>query len=169
MRAGKSYLAAGAAIAALLLAADQITKQLASLYLAGKSGITLIPGVFELSYVENQGAAFGMMRGRFWLFIAIAVIIAALAVYAYVRTPGGRHYFPLRAVCLLLFSGAVGNMIDRLVRGYVVDFLYFSLIDFPVFNLADCCVCVGAFLLIVFFFTLYRKEDFDFLSLRQKD
>ncbi len=163
MRAGKSCLAAGAVIALLLVAADQFTKFLAVRYLAGSAEITVIPSVFALCFVGNQGAAFGMMRGSFWLFVAIAVVISALAVYVYIRTPAGAHYYPLRAVCILLLAGALGNMTDRLARGYVVDFLYISLIDFPVFNLADCCISVGAVLLILFILTIYRREEFSFL------
>lgn len=142
---------------------DQWTKYLASHYLAGTSGIQLIPGVFELYYLENKGAAFGIMTNRQWFFILIAAVMTLLAVYVYVLLPSGRYYLSLRVVCLLIASGAVGNMIDRIFHNYVIDFLYFSLIDFPIFNVADCYVCIGAALTVLLIFTLYKEEKFAFL------
>ncbi|MCD7743891.1 MAG: signal peptidase II [Lachnospiraceae bacterium] len=162
------YLSAGAVLILLLLAADQLTKYLAQIQLAGTAGIALIPGVFELYYVENRGAAFGMLNNRQLLFIVIAAVIIVISIYTYIRLPESRHYHFLRVVCVLIASGAAGNMIDRLVRGYVTDFLYVSLIDFPVFNLADCFVCVGAALAVIALFTLYQNEDFAFLKLRSQ-
>ncbi|MCC8104285.1 MAG: signal peptidase II [Clostridiales bacterium] len=167
MKAKTKILAAGAALTFLLLAADQFTKYLAVRYLAGTPGIALIPGVFELYYLENRGAAFGILNNQQLIFVFIALMISALAVYVYVRLPSEKGYYPLRFVCSLITAGAIGNMIDRLVRGYVIDFLYFSLIDFPVFNIADCYVCVGAGLAVVLLFTIYRSEEFLFLKLRK--
>lgn len=155
----------GGILTVLFLAADQITKYLARITLAGTSGIALIPGVFELYYLENRGAAFGILNNRQLIFILIALVITALAAYVYVRLPADSSYHLLRFVCVLIISGAVGNMIDRLTHGYVIDFLYFSLIDFPVFNFADCYVCVGAGLAVILLFTVYRSDEFSFLKL----
>ncbi|MCC8106484.1 MAG: signal peptidase II [Clostridiales bacterium] len=149
-----------------LIGADQAAKLLACKYLKGTSGISLISGVFELYYVENRGAAFGMLTNRQLLFVVIAFVMIAAAVFIYVRLPLKEHYNLLRMVCVLIAAGAAGNLIDRLARGYVVDFLYFSLIDFPVFNIADCCVCIGAGLAVVLLFTVYKTEEFGFLKLR---
>ncbi|MCD8338121.1 MAG: signal peptidase II [Lachnospiraceae bacterium] len=164
MKTGNKIFAAGAVFTFLLIAADQITKYLAARFLAGTSGITLIPGVFELYYLENRGAAFGILNNRQLFFVLIALIISVFAVYVFVRFPHGKSYHPLRFVCSLIIAGAIGNMIDRLARGYVIDFLYFSLIDFPVFNIADCYVCIGAGLAVILLFTLYRSEEFLFLK-----
>lgn len=158
----------GIVLLLLLLAADQFTKYLAWMNLAGTSGIRLIPGVFELYYVENRGAAFGMLNNCQVLFVVIAVIILAISVYTYIHLPESSHYHFLRIVCITIAAGASGNMIDRLARGYVTDFLYFSLIDFPVFNLADCYVCVGAGLAVLLLFTVYRTEDFAFLKIHSQ-
>lgn len=163
----KSCCAAGIFWALLLLAADQVTKLLACMHLKGTSGIALISGVFELYYVENRGAAFGMLNDRQMLFVVIAAVMIVLSAFVYRRLPVEKHYDLLRTVCVLIAAGAGGNLIDRLVRGYVVDFLYFSLIDFPVFNVADCCVCVGAGLAVVLLFTVYRTEEFAFLRLKR--
>lgn len=171
MKTKTAVNAAGSIITLSLIAVDQFTKYLAETYLAGTSGISMIPGVFELYYLENTGAAFGMLNNRQIFFVVIAFVISALAVYVYIRTPleprDRTFYHPLRLICVILTAGALGNMIDRLTRGYVVDFLYFSLIDFPVFNLADCYVCVGAVLALVFLFTRYRSEEFAFLKIRK--
>lgn len=159
----KDYLPAGAVLAGLLLALDQFTKYLALTRLAGTPGCPLIPGVFELFYLENRGAAFGVLSGRQWFFIAVAAVMMAAAVFVYLRLPEDRHYHLLRVVCVLILAGAAGNMTDRFVHHYVIDFLYFSLIDFPVFNVADSYVCVGAALAVVSMFTLYKEDDFGFL------
>lgn len=159
----KSWLA-GVLWTVLLVLLDQVTKYLAFTNLKGSSGVPVIPGVFELFYLENRGAAFGILRNRQWFFIMIAVVMIAVAVYAYYCLPAGRHYHALRLVAVLVAAGAAGNMIDRILHRYVIDFLYFSLIDFPVFNVADCYVSVGAVLLVILIFTVYRKDDFSFLN-----
>lgn len=91
----------------------------------GNSPLVLIRGVFELYYSENRGAAFGMLQEKQLFFFLIAVLVLAGVLYMLWRMPDGKHYRPL-AVCLMLIaSGAVGNMIDRITQSYVVDFLYF--------------------------------------------
>lgn len=169
MNKSKKGLYLGVLAVLILFGADQITKYLARTYLAGTSGIELIPGVFELFYLENRGAAFGMMANRQWFFILIAVLMLAAASYIYVKIPADVHYGALRAVCILIAAGAAGNMADRLIFHYVIDFLYVSLIDFPVFNIADCYVCVGAVLAVILIFTVYREDPFDFLTGKKKE
>lgn len=149
---------------ALLLGLDQLTKWFAAAKLKGTAGIAVIPDVFELFYLENRGAAFGMFANRQWVFVMVALIMCAAAIYVYLFTPPERHYHGLRACTMLIAAGAVGNMIDRIVHHYVIDFLYVSLIDFPVFNIADCYVVIGSVLLVVLIFTLYSKDDFSFLD-----
>lgn len=153
----------GIIVTALLVGFDQLTKYLARTCLAGNRGMSVIPGVFELYYLENRGAAFGMLTNRQWLFAAVAVLMILALVYVYLRLPEDRHYHLLRMVCILIVSGAAGNMIDRIMNHYVTDFLYVALIHFPVFNIADCYVCVGAAAAVVLLFTVYRSEEFRFL------
>ena len=152
----------------ILLAADQITKYLAAACLSGGRGISLIPGVFELFYLENRGAAFGVLKDQQWFFIGVAVIMLLMAWLVYCRLPGDSHFNLLRVVCVLIASGAAGNMLDRLFRHYVVDFLYFSLINFPVFNVADCYVTVGAVLMAFLFLFYYKDEESAFLNVRKE-
>lgn len=128
----------------ILVGLDQWTKGLAVAHLKGNSPFELIPGVFELYYSENRGAAFGMLQEKQLFFFLIAVVVLGAVLYMLWHMPDGRKYRPL-AVCLLgIASGAVGNMIDRISQSYVVDFLYFKLINFPVFNVADCYVTCAA-------------------------
>lgn len=143
-------------ITAVLLAIDQISKYFASINLRGTGGISLIPGVFELSYLENPGAAWGLLGGMQWLFLIMTAVILILILYAWVKVPRIKKYTAFRILSSILAAGAIGNAIDRFFRGYVVDFFYFSLIDFPVFNVADCYVCVSLILILI----IYRNEDF---------
>lgn len=158
------YYGIGLFGAAALTLLDQLTKYLAVRFLKGAPGQTIMPGVFELLYLENRGAAFGMFRDRQWMFIVIASIMIAAAIYVYLFLPAQKYYHGIRICTVLIAAGAAGNMIDRLLHHYVIDFLYFSLIDFPVFNIADCYVVVGVILLILLLFTLYRSENFEFLN-----
>ena len=158
-----TYLLYGIFCCAALVGLDQLTKYLAVTRLAGKRAFSLIPGVFELFYLENRGAAFGMLTNRQWIFAGVAVLMIFAAGFVFLRLPEDRRYLFLRVVCILVASGAAGNLLDRLIRHYVVDFLYFSAIDFPVFNVADCYVCIGTGLALIALFTVYREEDFSFL------
>ncbi len=143
----------------LLIAADRITKELAKTHLMG-GDIQLIPGVLSLHYLENRGAAWGILQNAFWLFLIITVAVLVILAFFYARIPFERSYLLLRFTLILLAGGAVGNFIDRAVWHYVVDFIYFEWIDFPVFNVADCFVCVAAFLLIYCILFHYKDEDF---------
>ncbi len=147
----------------VLVAADQITKVLAAEKLSG-GYINLIPGVFRLEYLENRGAAFGVFQNATIFFIAITVLFLAAAVWFYAVLPEGRKYRPLRIVCVVLASGAVGNLIDRIFLHYVRDFLYFVLIDFPIFNVADIYVTLSAAALIIMILFVYSDDDFAFLK-----
>ncbi len=126
---------------------DQITKLLASKFLGPKIGTTfpLIKNVFHFTYVENTGAAFGSFKDARWVFMVTStVMIVALSLYLYLGFAENRIY---AASIAMIISGGIGNMIDRIGYGYVIDFLDFRLINFAVFNVADSLVCVGAVLL----------------------
>jgi len=163
------YNLIGLIAAVLLLILDQWTKHLAVVYLKGQRPIALWEGVFELQYLENRGAAFGMMQGQQTVLLICTVVILILLAVLYQRLPEGKRFHPLRVIGVLLVAGAVGNMIDRGLYSYVVDFFYFKLIDFPIFNIADCYVTVGAGLIVLLFLFYYKDEDLDFLSFRKKD
>lgn len=140
--------------AACLVGLDQWTKYLAAAHLSAP--VSLWPGVFELQYCENRGVAFGMLQGQRWIFIPLtALVVAALAVMLFRSEWRRSRVFCISAA--LIIAGGIGNLIDRIFRGFVTDFLYFKLIDFPIFNVADCYVTVGAILLFVYL--LFLNKD----------
>ncbi|MDE7314045.1 MAG: signal peptidase II [Eubacterium sp.] len=152
----------------LFVCIDQASKQAAQQMLRGKAAVSLIPGVFELLYLENRGSAFGLMQGQKFLFLSMAGLMLFLIPYLYARIPLTRRFWYLRMIAVLFLSGAVGNAIDRMVNGYVIDFFYVSLIDFPIFNVADIYVTVSTFLLIVLMLFYYKDEDFEQIHIFSK-
>lgn len=120
------------------------------------------------SYLRNSGAAWGMLSGKINLFLVFTVIVMLIVTYVIINLPATRKYIPLLITCTLLVSGAVGNFIDRVRFGYVRDFIYFKLINFPVFNVADCYVTVSVALLIILILFVYKEDDFGFLKLSKK-
>ena len=152
----------------LLIILDRITKNLAVAHLKDKPAYPIINRVFVLSYLENRGAAFGIFQNRQIFFLIVSVIFVVAIGYFLFRLPLEKKYNVAEAVLIFLAAGAFGNMIDRAVQNYVVDFFYFELIDFPVFNVADIYVtlsCIALFILIVF---VYKEEDLAFMSLKKK-
>ncbi|WP_026891316.1 signal peptidase II [Lacrimispora aerotolerans] len=148
---------------------DQWTKLLAVKHLMDQSAYNIWTGVFELLYSENRGAAFGMLQGKQFFFLLVAIAVLSVAVFAVIRMPATKKYLPLHVIAMFLSAGAVGNMIDRFTRGYVVDFLYFRLINFPIFNVADCYVTISMFFFIILFFFYYKEEDLSCLNLGKKE
>lgn len=145
----------------MLILLDQITKLLVLTGLKGKEPVVLIKNVLELRYVENRGAAFGILQNRQWVFLAVSVLVLAGIFILSRRIPKERKYLPLLFCFYFIGAGAVGNMIDRIFRRYVVDFIYFKLIDFPVFNVADIYVTCSCILLIILLFFRYGEEDLE--------
>lgn len=147
----------------ILTLADQYTKLLATMHLRGQDSLVIVKGVFELLYSENRGAAFGMLQGKQGFFFVIAILVFAAAAYAMWKMPSwkNRRYHGLKICAIMITSGALGNMVDRITLGYVVDFLYFSLIDFPIFNVADIYVTVATAILLLLICFYYKEEDLD--------
>ncbi|MCI8791382.1 MAG: signal peptidase II [Eubacterium sp.] len=142
----------------LFLLLDRITKKWAAVTLP-KGDIDIIPDILTLHYLENRGAAWGIFQNAFWLFFIITIVVVGVMVYFYARIPFTRRYWYLRFTIILLSSGAIGNFIDRACWHYVVDFIYVEAINFPVFNVADCYVCIAAALLIHSFLFYYKEEE----------
>lgn len=132
----------------LIIAFDQTTKYFASLNLKGTAAVRFIPGLVQLRYAENAGMAFSMLSGARWIFIAVTVVACVLV---------GFYLFSNRCKSLWLYwslgvilSGGIGNLIDRVRFGYVVDFIEPTFMNFAVFNIADCAVTCGAVSLIAY-------------------
>ena len=139
---------------------DQLTKFLAVKYLMPIDTFPIIEGIIHLTYVENTGAAFGMLKNAPWLFNTVSVVtVIAMSLYLYLGHAENKLYAVASA---MVISGGIGNMIDRVSLKYVVDFIDFRLINFAVFNGADSFICVGAGLLIlalvIDIIKEYRKE-----------
>lgn len=127
---------------------DQLTKWLTVHHLELYESFPLWEDVLHFTYVRNEGMAFGMLDNRRWIFMTFsAVAIVALAVYLFRFRPKSKW---LQVSIAMIIGGGIGNMIDRIFLGYVIDFIDFTLIDFAVFNVADSFVCVGAGILIVY-------------------
>lgn len=152
----------------LLTCFDQYAKYLAVLRLKGQPSIPIVKGILVLQYLENKGAAFGMLQNQKIFFIFVEVLVLFVIAFVLFRMPSHRKYRLLHAILVFVASGAIGNMIDRVMQDYVVDFIYIELIDFPIFNVADIYVsfATAVFVIAVLFF--YREEDFAFLSVKQK-
>ena len=133
-----------------LVVADAITKEIAVGYLRGRPPLPVVPGFFDLAYVENRGCAWGMFQGQVWPLAAFALVAMALLVWKRDSVFGRGKCSAVSEV--LLYAGIVGNLIDRLFRGCVIDFLDFhwkAVCHFPCFNLADVFITVAAGLLIL--------------------
>lgn len=147
----------------VLIIFDQWTKILAVAHLKNQEPFVLIQGVFQLHYLENRGAAFGMLQGQQTFFIVMAMIVLTAISYIYFKLPWQKHFHYLRAVGIFIAAGAVGNLIDRMSLGYVVDFFYFELIDFPIFNVADIYVTCATFVLAFLILFYYKEEELECL------
>ncbi len=139
----------------VLLALDQAAKAYFSANRAQFQEREILPGFFYLTYLENRGAAFSMLQNFRWGFVALTVV-AVIVMFRFFIV---QQEFWARLPLTLLIAGAVGNLVDRAAQGYVVDFLHFYPFgyNFPVFNVADICVTVGAVLLAVWLLFLYRE------------
>ena len=164
---------------------DQITKWLAVVNLKDKQAFVIWKDVFELHYLENQSAAFGVdflsiiqrifqfqyfidhpdvfLKVRMAFFTVLTILVVILFIVMYFKIPWNKHFMWLKVILLLFVAGAIGNLIDRMCQNYVVDFFYFKLINFPIFNVADIYVTVAAIMFIVLCLFYYKEEDFEFL------
>lgn len=166
-----------------LVSFDQITKFTAAYFLKNQPAIPIIKDIFELQYLENRSAAFGMdpisllhklfsfsifeknptlyFSFRMGFLVIFTFIIFLFLIVIYLRIPNEKRYRYMNLVVLFLIAGGIGNFIDRVLHQYVIDFFYFKLIKFPIFNVADIYVTVGAFFMVILGLFYYKDEDFD--------
>ncbi|MDD4371222.1 MAG: signal peptidase II [Anaerostipes sp.] len=147
----------------VLILLDQWSKIWAVSQLKGKDSIEIIKNIVEFQYLENRGAAFGMFQNKQIFFYVITIVVVVGLTYYYFKMPDNRRMIPLKIGYVGLFAGAVGNLIDRVMHQYVVDFIYFKWIDFPVFNLADIYVTVSIGFIAFMILFYYKEEDFSFI------
>jgi signal peptidase II len=143
-------------IALSVVVADRISKWICQTSLQPLGSVPVIKGIFHLTYVENRGAAFGILQNKTWFFIPATLIILVILLYMLIRVKTNSKL--MRVSLALIAGGAVGNLIDRIWLGYVVDFLDFRI--WPVFNIADSSVVVGA--LILGYLVLVKGEGISY-------
>ena len=174
----------------MLVILDQLTKFQAVVKLKNGSPFVIIDGVFELRYLENQCAAFGFdivsffqkifkikyftenpeafLTAKMVIFAIVTIAVVILLMIFYSRIPQTKRFLGINLILIFFVAGAIGNLIDRIVNNYVVDFFYFKLINFPIFNVADIYVTVAAFAFIILGIFYYKEEDFEMIF-KKKD
>ena len=146
---------------AVIVIADQITKYLTVANIALYADVPFIPGLLQLTYVQNTGAAFSSFQGQQWLFALIFLVFTGAVLYEYFKKPMGFTTFEWWCIAAI-YGGGLGNMIDRVRLGYVVDMIETTFMEFPVFNVADCFITCGAIALaahLILFNKDFWKED----------
>lgn len=174
----------------MLVILDQMTKFQAVVKLKNGSPFVIIDGVFELRYLENQSAAFGFdivsffqkifkikyftenpeafLTAKMVIFAIVTIAVVILLMIFYSHIPQTKRFLGINLILIFFVAGAIGNLIDRIVNNYVVDFFYFKLINFPIFNVADIYVTVAAFAFIILGIFYYKEEDFEMIF-KKKD
>ena len=156
----KNYLIA-LGLFILIIIFDQLTKLLVVHNMELGESIPVIRDVFEIHYIQNTGMAWGLFSGKTWLLALFSVVMLAALLYVYHNIAEGRYYRMIRILLICIVGGAYGNLLDRIRLGYVIDFLYFKLINFPVFNVADIFVTISVILLILLMIFKYKGNDLD--------
>lgn len=152
----------------LLLALDQWTKHLAVVHLKNSRALSLIDGVLELKYLENRGSAFGILQNQKFFILFVGFVFMAAVLFFLFKLPMAKKFVIVHVLLSAVVAGGTGNMIDRFRFDYVVDFIYFALINFPIFNVADCYIVVSTIGLFILFMFVYKEKDLEFLSFKQK-
>ena len=142
------------AVAAMVLV-DQVVKYWAVTALAPMGSIPLIPGILQLTYVENRGAAFSLLENQTWLFVLLAAVVVGAIVYVFYKNLIQNTWG--KVSLLVVCAGAIGNGIDRIMHQYVVDMIEVLFIRFPVFNIADIYVTVGVIMFSIYY--LFQHKD----------
>lgn len=142
-----------------LIGIDQITKYMALTQLKPIGTMPWISGFMDFTFVENRGVAFGMFSGQRWFILLLTGVITVGLLAYYYKLPKTKEYRFVRVAMLMVFAGAIGNMIDRIFRGYVVDFFEFTFVSFPVFNMADIFVVVGVSILAFLILFVIKEPE----------
>lgn len=167
MRKKTKMLLLDAVVMLLLLGSDQLTKYLTIRNLKDHPAIVLIDGVLELNYLENRGSAFGMLQNQKFFILFVGVVFLAVILFFLYKLPEERKFYVVHILLAAIVAGGLGNMIDRLRFDYVVDFISFVLIHFPIFNVADCYIVISTITLFILFLFVFKEKDLEFLNFKQ--
>lgn len=151
----------------ILFLADQYTKQLAVEQLKDRPAYVLIDGVLELQYLENRGSAFGMLQNQKFFILFVGVVFLLVILFFLLKLPEKKKYNIVHILLSVIVAGGLGNMADRIRLDYVVDFISFVLIHYPIFNVADCYIVVATVLLFFLFLFVFKEQDLEFLNFKQ--
>lgn len=154
-------------LAAVLIGFDQFTKYLAIINLKDKPAYVLIDGVLELQYLENRGSAFGMLQNQKFFILFVGIIFMIVLLLFLFKLPEQKKFCIVHILLASIIAGGVGNMIDRIRFDYVVDFISFVLINYPIFNVADIYVVVATIILFIMLLFVFEEKDLDFLNFKQ--
>lgn len=142
----------------LLVGIDQLTKIWARNTLKGKEDITVLPKLLSFSYLENRGAVWGIFQNKTVFLIILTAVIFLVVLFLYFKLPAIPRYNPARLLLVFIAAGGLGNIIDRIIFGYVTDFIRFDFIDFPTFNVADMYITVCEVIALILLFFVYRTD-----------
>jgi signal peptidase II len=158
MKSKKIYYSFFIIYVIMLIIVDQLTKYIVRVNLAD-GDLNIIPGVLQLHLLFNTGAAFSILTGKTLFFYILTPIVACVIIVFFLKLPLKKKYQPMAFCLATLVAGAFGNYIDRLAFGKVTDFIYFSLINFPVFNVADIYVTLSVIFMLILILFKYKDED----------
>lgn len=156
-------------LAIVLIGLDQLTKYLALTRLKGNDAIVIIKNVLEIDYLENRGSAFGMFQNQKLFLLTVGFLFLAIVLFIMYRSPSNKRFLAFHLCLSGILAGGIGNMIDRFRFSFVVDFVSFVLIHFPVFNVADCYIVISVFVMMFLFLFIYKDDELSFLSFTKKE
>lgn len=144
----------GPLAAVILILLDQLSKQWIVNHIPLNAIRKCVPGIFSLTYLRNYGAAFSILQNQQWFFMVITLAVVGAACYYFIKNINGNFWFLFGL--LLIISGGIGNFIDRLRLGYVVDMVHLDFMNFAIFNVADSYLTVGV---VILFIALWKEEE----------
>lgn len=150
----------------VLIAVDRVAKYCAGIY-CKKDNYIVFENIFEITFLENYGGAFGILNNQRFFFVFISALFVCLILFLIFAMPNHKKFNTLNIWLAFVLSGTVGNMIDRIIYGYAVDILYFPVINFPVFNLADIFISLGMIFTVIIVLFRLKEKDFEFLNFKQ--
>lgn len=130
----------------------------------GKKPVVILPDVLNLQFHSNTGAVWGIFNDKVIYLALFTLVVLSGIVFLYFKIPNSKKHKVLKTIAVFIMAGAVGNLIDRIFLGYVTDFIYFEIINFPLFNFADSCLTVSSILLLILALFYFKDEDFAFLD-----
>ena len=164
----KGLIIADSVMFIIILMLDRASKYFINIKIKGHPSLPLLPGFLELNYLENYGAAFGMLKNQKYFFVMITGILLLTIIYIIFKSPSKSKYIGLHTALVFIGTGALSNTCDRLFYGYVVDFIYLYEITFPTFNIADIFITIGTVLLIILMIFVFKEDDLNFLRFKEK-